>query len=92
MYIRFFSVSAGANFVEDASGKRYDLSRLNDEKRRGLAARLLSVPGQRVWRHLADGDAMLVNRQVGTARRVANSFVLQAISCYSPMIYIIIIH
>ncbi|CAM9184875.1 unnamed protein product [Hapterophycus canaliculatus] len=79
-------VYPGANFVEDSSGKMLHLDRLSELKRRGVAARLLSVPGQkvrpdpdegeratgeivpmkryrRVWRHLHDGDCMLVNRQ-----------------------------
>ncbi len=42
----------------------YDLSRLNHNKRKAMAARLLSVPGQRVWCHVTDGDTVLVNRQV----------------------------
>ncbi|CAM9299534.1 unnamed protein product, partial [Choristocarpus tenellus] len=53
----------GANYVEDAQGRLIDLSRLSDIRRRGVAARLLSKPGQKVWRHLHDGDCMLVNRQ-----------------------------
>ncbi len=42
----------------------YNLSRLNHNKRKAIAARLLSVPGQRVWCHMTDGDTVLVNRQV----------------------------
>ncbi|CBJ30250.1 RNA polymerase 1-4 RNA polymerase I large subunit [Ectocarpus siliculosus] len=57
------SVYPGANFVEDSSGRMLHLDRLSDLKRRGVAARLLSSPGQKVWRHLTDGDCMLVNRQ-----------------------------
>ncbi|CAM9118714.1 unnamed protein product [Sphacelaria rigidula] len=53
----------GANFVEDAQGRMLHLARLPELKRRGIAARLLSTPGQKVWRHLHDGDCMLVNRQ-----------------------------
>lgn len=32
----------GANFVEDAKGRLVDLSRMNDAKRKALAARLLT--------------------------------------------------
>ncbi|CAM9447200.1 unnamed protein product, partial [Chrysoparadoxa australica] len=53
----------GANFVEDKDGRMYDLSRFNDLKRKATAAQLLTLPRQKVWRHLRDGDAMLVNRQ-----------------------------
>ena len=38
----------GANFVEDASGRLLHLDRLSELKRRGVAARLLSNPGQKV--------------------------------------------
>lgn len=40
----------GANFVEDSSGRMIYLDRLSDLKRRGVAARLLSNPGQKVGR------------------------------------------
>lgn len=43
-----FHVIAGANFVEDASGRLLYLERLSELKRRGVAARLLSTPGQKV--------------------------------------------
>eukprot|EP00903_Cladosiphon_okamuranus_P015157 g14015.t1 len=56
-------VYPGANIVEDAQGRMTMLDRLSDLRRKGLAARLLSTPGQKVWRHLRDGDCMLVNRQ-----------------------------
>eukprot|EP00611_Tribonema_gayanum_P024980 TRINITY_DN5599_c0_g1_i6.p1 TRINITY_DN5599_c0_g1~~TRINITY_DN5599_c0_g1_i6.p1 ORF type:complete len:1786 (-),score=636.59 TRINITY_DN5599_c0_g1_i6:85-4983(-) len=53
----------GANYIEDASGKLINLRRQSAVQRKGMAARLLSEPGQKVWRHLQDRDAMLVNRQ-----------------------------
>ena len=53
----------GANFVESAGGQRINLAVLDRPKRRALAAQLLTVPGQRVGRHLLDGDAVLINRQ-----------------------------
>ncbi|CAM9295630.1 unnamed protein product, partial [Phaeothamnion confervicola] len=56
-------VHPGANYVEDAAGRLTDLGRLPRARRQALAARLLSSPGQKVWRHLDDGDIMLVNRQ-----------------------------
>lgn len=45
---RFFVFRTGANFVEDSSGRMLHLDRLSDLKRRGVAARLLSSPGQKV--------------------------------------------
>lgn len=35
----------GANFIEDAKGRLIDLSRMNDAKRKALAARLLTPVG-----------------------------------------------
>ncbi|CAM9947259.1 unnamed protein product, partial [Discosporangium mesarthrocarpum] len=53
----------GANYVENAEGRLVDLSKIPEVRRRGIAARLMSSPGQKVWRHLKNGDCMLVNRQ-----------------------------
>lgn len=39
---------SGANYVEDAQGRLLHLDRLSELKRRGVAARLLSTPGQKV--------------------------------------------
>lgn len=36
----------GANFIEDAKGRLIDLSRMNDAKRKALAARLLTPVGK----------------------------------------------
>lgn len=57
----------GANFVEDSRGALKDLSRMSAEERHVLAETVVQPPrpGQRspvVYRHLADGDPMLVNR------------------------------
>ncbi len=54
----------GANYVEDAKGRLVDLRRMDASRRRALAARLLTPPGQKVYRHLHDGDVVLMNRQV----------------------------
>lgn len=54
----------GANYVEDAKGRLVDLRRMDAQKRKAVAARLLTPPGQKVWRHLHDGDVVLMNRQV----------------------------
>lgn len=53
----------GANYIENQDGTLYDLSKHTPLKREGFAAKLLSIPGQKVWRHLKEGDFMLVNRQ-----------------------------
>ena len=58
----------GANWVETprASGgtQRTDLSRVASAKRRAaIAQQLLTTPGQKVGRHVLDGDSVLVNRQ-----------------------------
>lgn len=42
------SLLSGANIVEDASGRMIMLDRLSELRRKGLAARLLSTPGQKV--------------------------------------------
>lgn len=62
-------VHPGANYVEDEEGRMTDLSRLSSARRAALARTLLTGQGEkgygvkRVWRHLEDGDIMLVNRQ-----------------------------
>ncbi|KAH8066040.1 hypothetical protein JL722_435 [Aureococcus anophagefferens] len=56
----------GANWVELKGGgrSRVDLSRITSVKKRAaLAKQLLTTPGQRVGRHVLDGDCFLVNRQ-----------------------------
>ena len=58
----------GANWVETprASGgvQKTDLKRVQSAKRRAaIAQQLLTTPGQKVGRHVLDGDSVLVNRQ-----------------------------
>ncbi len=58
----FFS-SLGANQIETPDGKIIKLEKLSAMERAGKAKLLLSTPGMKVYRHLIDGDALLVNRQ-----------------------------
>ena len=58
----FLVLCAGANWVE-SGGRRTELSRLTEPKRKAVAARLLATPGTKVGRHLRNGDYLLVNRQ-----------------------------
>ena len=56
----------GANWIELKAGgrARVDLSKITTpQKRAALAKQLLTTPGQRVGRHVLDGDSFLVNRQ-----------------------------
>ena len=54
----------GAVWVEEASGRRFELARMSEIKREAFAARLLSGSGQmKVGRQLRDGDMVLMNRQ-----------------------------
>lgn len=70
----------GATHVEDEAGRIIGLDKLPKHKRSALAKTLLSTPGmavrgtnvgagrsvgKTVYRHLRDGDVLLVNRQVG---------------------------
>lgn len=67
--LAFSAGFSGANFVEDASGRLLHLDRLSDLKRRGVAARLLSNPGQKVrgkYNHFSL-DLYLVLMAKGTA-------------------------
>lgn len=68
-------VHPGATHVEDEQGRTVDLSRRSEPERAALAKQLLTastsggVGGgnglgvKRVWRHLRDGDVVLMNRQ-----------------------------
>ncbi len=59
------SSSTCANVAQVSGGTMYNLSsRLNQNKRKTIAAQLLSVPEQRVWCHVTDEDTVLVNRHV----------------------------
>jgi DNA-directed RNA polymerase I subunit RPA1 len=53
----------GANMVlDEETGVKTLLSRMSEEQREGIA-RKLSVGNQVVYRHLSNGDPLLVNRQ-----------------------------
>ncbi|KAL0223742.1 hypothetical protein P9112_003132 [Eukaryota sp. TZLM1-RC] len=63
------NVYPGANFVEDQKGNLIDLAHLSKDRREGIA-KLLQTPSghpsnlpKRVYRHLTNGDVLLVNRQ-----------------------------
>ncbi len=75
-------VHPGATHVEDEQGGVVNLANLPKFKRTALAKTLLSTPGsvmgaatinggraigKTVYRHLRDGDVLLVNRQVSSA-------------------------
>ena len=53
----------GATHVQDEKGVMVDLSTRDARQRTAIARTLLNCPGKKVWRHLQDGDIMLVNRQ-----------------------------
>ena len=54
----------GANWIEEADGRRYDLTRINETKRVAMSCRLLNHKGQmKVGRHVKYGDYMMVNHQ-----------------------------
>jgi DNA-directed RNA polymerase I subunit RPA1 len=55
--------SSGANQIEYADGRVLKLEKMSDKERMGKAKLLLSTPGCKVYRHLIDGDVLLVNRQ-----------------------------
>jgi DNA-directed RNA polymerase I subunit RPA1 len=49
--------------IETADGKVISLEKLSPLERVGKAKLLLATPGAKVYRHLIDGDVLLVNRQ-----------------------------
>ena len=55
--------SPGANKIEDRDGKVVNLEKLSPQERAAKAKLLLNQPGNRVYRHLINGDVLLVNRQ-----------------------------
>jgi DNA-directed RNA polymerase I subunit RPA1 len=57
------NVYPGANQIESADGKIIKLDRFSPQERCAKAKLLLSTPGTKVYRHLMDGDVLLVNRQ-----------------------------
>ena len=57
------NIVIGANHIETAEGRIINLSRLSATERAAKAKLLLSNPGVKVYRHLINGDCLLVNRQ-----------------------------
>lgn len=53
----------GANQIETPEGKIIKLDKLSLQERKAKAKLLLASPGMKVYRHLIDGDVLLVNRQ-----------------------------
>ena len=53
----------GANMVETFDGKVIKLEKLSVQERTAKAKLLLATPGNKVYRHVVNGDMMLVNRQ-----------------------------
>jgi len=49
--------------IETAEGRTINLARFNQTERAAKAKLLLSNPGVKVYRHLVNGDVLLVNRQ-----------------------------
>lgn len=58
-----YFLDQGANQIESADGKIIKLDRFSPQERCAKAKLLLSSPGTKVYRHLIDGDVLLVNRQ-----------------------------
>jgi len=55
--------SLGANFLEKPSGQLISLEKLTPQDRAAKAKLLLNEPGYKVYRHLVNGDTVLMNRQ-----------------------------
>lgn len=53
----------GANQIESADGRIIKLDRFSRQERVAKAKLLMSGPGVKVYRHLINGDFLLVNRQ-----------------------------
>ncbi len=53
----------GANQIETFDGKIIKLDKLTLQERVAKAKLLLATPGNKVYRHLVNGDTLLVNRQ-----------------------------
>ena len=53
----------GANFVEKPNGQLISLSQLPLQERVAKSRLLLNEPGYKVYRHLVNGDVVLMNRQ-----------------------------
>jgi DNA-directed RNA polymerase I subunit RPA1 len=68
VHTQYFTVylmhlKSGANQIEMPDGKMISLANMSDQERAGKAKLLLSNPGVKVYRHLINGDMLLVNRQ-----------------------------
>ena len=63
IYVLFRCASSGANQIEMPDGKIISLANMSAQERAGKAKLLLSNPGVKVYRHLVNGDMLLVNRQ-----------------------------
>ena len=61
MFLTF--ILPGANQIEMPDGKIISLANMSAQERAGKAKLLLSNPGVKVYRHLVNGDMLLVNRQ-----------------------------
>ena len=59
----FILIFLGANQIETADGKLINLAKLSAQERAGKAKLLLATPGIKVYRHLVNGDVLLLNRQ-----------------------------
>jgi DNA-directed RNA polymerase I subunit RPA1 len=53
----------GANQIETPDGKIVKLDKFTLQERIAKSKLLLSTPGMKVYRHLMNGDVLLVNRQ-----------------------------
>ena len=62
-HLILFAICAGANQIELGDGKIIKLEKLSAAERAGKARLLQATPGVKVYRHLVDGDMLLVNRQ-----------------------------
>lgn len=62
-YDNKYLYALGANQIELPDGKIIKLDRFSQQERVAKARMLLSTPGMKVYRHLVNGDALLVNRQ-----------------------------
>lgn len=60
---QLFLYVTGANQIETSDGKIIKLDKLSTQERVAKAKLLLASPGIKVYRHLIDGDVLLVNRQ-----------------------------
>jgi DNA-directed RNA polymerase I subunit RPA1 len=60
---RCLFLNKGANQIEGPDGRVTKLEKLSAAERAGRARLLGTQPGNKVYRHLINGDVLLVNRQ-----------------------------